>query len=281
MPAIFQQPSAWYDAIERRHSYRTYDGREVQPDKLARLAETCLGCSRPQARTVLVDAGGDEIFRGIVGSYGKVTGAGAWIAIIADTGFPDCMPWTGYVGEGVILEAVTLGLATCWVGGFFRSERVADQIELKQGEKVMAVTPVGYATATLSTTDRLLKRFARSHQRRQLEELTSGLPRAEWPDWVTVALEAARLAPSAVNRQPWRFEVEEGAITVAIESVTDANRIPMRLDCGIAMLHLELGARRAGVSGRWELLELPRVARFIAGAKDAGSRQPEKPPTGE
>ncbi len=28
-------------------------------------------------------------------------------------------------------------------------------------------------------------------------------------------------------------------------------RIPRRLDCGIAMLHLELGAKHAGESVRW------------------------------
>ncbi|MHB1390550.1 MAG: nitroreductase family protein [Thermoleophilia bacterium] len=269
MPAISPPPSAWYDAVARRHSYRTYDGRAVEPDKLARLTQTCLEFSRPQARLALSGTGGADVFRGIAGSYGKVTGAGAWVAVIVDTTLPECMPWAGYVGEGIILEAVTLGLATCWVGGFFRPGRVTEYIELKPGEKVMAITPVGYATASLSATDRALKRLAGSHKRLKLDELATGLPRADWPEWVTVALQAARLAPSAVNRQPWRFEVQADAITIGIESDSDTHRIPMRLDCGIAMLHLELGAGRAGVSGRWEFLQLPRVARFITGENGA------------
>ncbi|HHY93759.1 MAG TPA: nitroreductase, partial [Firmicutes bacterium] len=31
----------------------------------------------------------------------------------------------GYTGEAVVLEATALGLATCWVGGFFRPEVAA------------------------------------------------------------------------------------------------------------------------------------------------------------
>ena len=39
-------------------------------------------------------------------------------------------------------------------------------------------------------------------------------------------------------------------------------KISRRLDCGIAMLHFELGVRAAGLSGSWEFLPPPDVARF-------------------
>jgi len=76
------------------------------------------------------------------------------------------------------------------------------------------------------------------------------------------AVEAARLAPSAVNRQPWRFAIQGDSIVVGADSDKDAGRISKRLDCGIAMLRLELGALAAGVRGRWEFLPHPQVARF-------------------
>ena len=81
------------------------------------------------------------------------------------------------------------------------------------------------------------------------------------------ALEAARLAPSARNRQPWRFRVRDGAITITEDGRPALPGISKRLDCGIALLHLELGARAAGVSGRSELLDPPQVARF---SRDSG-----------
>lgn len=95
-----------------------------------------------------------------------------------------------------------------------------------------------------------------------LDDLTRGLPRSEWPGWMQTALEAARLAPSTMNWQPWRFKVAAGHITLNVDNLDDSYHVAKRLDCGIAMLHLEVGARQAGVEGRWEFLEPPGVARF-------------------
>ena len=125
------------------------------------------------------------------------------------------------------------------------------------------MTPIGIPTEVVSMSDRLTKRFARSHTRKDLVELTTGMPRRQWPEWVTEALEAARLAPSAANRQPWRFHVASDSITLSLDDgKLETYRISKLIDMGIAMLHVETGARHAGVSGIWEYLELPAVARF-------------------
>ena len=63
------------------------------------------------------------------------------------------------------------------------------------------------------------------------------------------------MAPSAVNRQSLRFKVAEDNITVAVDSIKDSFGIAKRLDCGIAMLHLELGAMAGGVSGHLGVFE--------------------------
>jgi len=80
--------------------------------------------------------------------------------------------------------------------------------------------------------------------------------------WQSKAIEAARIAPSTSNRQPWRFVVGEKSITVRVASLRDSDRFPKRLDCGIAMIHIELGAMAAGRKGAWEMLKAPEVARF-------------------
>lgn len=110
--------------------------------------------------------------------------------------------------------------------------------------------------------ERFLKGIARSRTRKDLTGLASGLPQAKWPGWVSTALEAARLAPSAVNRQPWRFYVDDKSITISVDSLENTYGLPKRLDCGIAMLHIELGARYAGADGNWGYLPPPQVARF-------------------
>ena len=77
-----------------------------------------------------------------------------------------------------------------------------------------------------------------------------------------VSLEAARLAPSAVNRQPWGFDVQDDGITVFVRTMGPEFNVSKRLDCGIAMLHLEVAAVDSGCKGEWEFLPSPQVAKF-------------------
>jgi nitroreductase len=253
----------WYQTIARRQSRRLYEARPASPATLEQLDRLCREFKPfPAARAVLVPAPEEEVFRGILGHYGKIKGAPAFIAFLGQAESPYLYERVGYLGEGIILEATRLGLGTCWVGGFFRQEVAARLVGAHPSEKVVAVTPVGYATDRWSAEEKLMTGFGRNHRRKPLAELVTGLDQSCWPNWVKVALEAARLAPSAMNRQPWRFEVGENTITVAVDNLHDTYNIPKRLDCGIAMLHLEVGALAAGVTGIWELLPPPRVARF-------------------
>ena len=125
------------------------------------------------------------------------------------------------------------------------------------------MTPVGRAVDGLTREERIMTGFGRNHRRKPLEEMVSGLERADWPQWIEAALTAARIAPSAINRQPWRFYVEPESITVSVDNPRFSFGVSKRLDCGIAMLHIEVAALDYGVRGRWELLEAPRVARYI------------------
>jgi hypothetical protein len=204
----------------------------------------------------------ESVFKGIVGSYGKVKGAAAFIAFVGDMDDPFVQEKVGYTGEGIILEATALGLSTCWVAGFFRRETVASLLEVSERERVLAITPVGYAQRSESWEEKLMSRFGRSHNRLPLSKLVRGLPGEKWPDWVNASLEAARLAPSAANRQPWGFEVQEDGITVFVRTGGPEFNVSKRLDCGIAMLHLEVAAADRGRRGQWEFLPSPQVGKF-------------------
>jgi len=255
--------SRWFEAMERRRSRRSFEPRAVEAYLLEDLRKVCLQF-RPfsYARAVLVEQSPDEVFKGAIGSYGKVKGAPAFIAFIGNMDSPNVQEQLGYLGEGIILEATTLNLATCWVGGFFRPELAASLAGTNKGEKVLAVTPIGYAWQDWSIEEKIMAGFGRNHLRRPLAEIVGGLEESKWPDWMRMALNAARLAPSAVNRQPWRFQLEPESITVSVDNLKDSFHISKRLDCGIAMMHLEVAIRHFRKEGRWEFLEAPQVARF-------------------
>jgi nitroreductase len=252
----------WYQAIPERRSRRSFDGRNLKPEDLELLHKACRELRPfPEVRAVLVENSPGEVFKGVAGNYGKVTGAPSFIAFIGNMADRHVNEKLGYLGEEIILEAAALGVGTCWVGGYYRPEVAGPAAGLRDGEQVLAVTPIGYAIDKLSWQEKTMTGFGRSHRRKPLSELVSGLDQNAWPVWALAALEAARLAPSAVNRQPWRFLVEDDAITVSVDG-PDNFHIPKRLDCGIAMLHLELGMRAAGFSSSWVFLETPQVARI-------------------
>ena len=256
--------SAWHAAIEKRRSRRHFDPNlPIAPETLEVLDNVCNQFAPfPHARSRLVTESTKGVFKGIIGSYGKVKDAPAFIAFIGNMDDPFVQEKVGYTGEGIILEATALGLNTCWVAGFFRPEIVASLIEVSNKERVLAVTPVGYARKFESWEEKLMTGFGRSHNRLALSKLVRGLPREKWPDWVNICLEAARLAPSAVNRQPWSFDVQGDSITVFVRTRGPEFNVSKRLDCGIAMLHLEVAAVDSGCEGEWEFLPSPQVAKF-------------------
>lgn len=252
----------WYNVIGSRVSRRQYDENPIPPDLMESMRSVCENFRPfPTARTVLIPRMSEYYFSGIIGSYGAVKGAISCIAFIGDSADPDFQTKLGYTGEGVILEATALSLGTCWVGGFFKRNAIAKAITLTPSEKIMAISPVGFVTKKLSREEKLL--YGEVHARKPLMDLVRGFKGPESPPWVKHALEAARLAPSATNRQPWRFTVDatNSSITISEKGMVELN-VSRRLDCGIAMLHLETAALNFGIKGSWEFLESPEVARF-------------------
>jgi nitroreductase len=260
---------AWYDAIAVRRSRRRYSDRKVAAPALEALTAFAERFRlAPGARVALV-AGGGDVFTGMLdrfgGAYGRVEGAPLTAAFI---GPQESDLQIGYVGEAFVLEATRLGLGTCWVAGMFDRKGAAGLVKLHRGEHVFAVTPVGHPVEHKRMVERVMSKAVRSAARRQVEEIapllmrTSGHGHPAWPAWAVTAVEAARLAPSGANKQPWRFSMMHDALVMGHAERTGWTA---PIDFGIAMLHVELGAAREGVHGAWERLEEPLVARFVPG----------------
>ncbi|HWI53164.1 MAG TPA: nitroreductase family protein [Symbiobacteriaceae bacterium] len=245
----------WNQAIARRHSVRTYDGTPLSPDDasaLAGLRPLQLGTAR--IRHVLIQ--GDEalarIMRGLVGGYGKLVGAPALVAFVAQTQDPGHTAGLGYLGQQVVLEAVSRGLSTCWVAGAFRRDAVREYADLAEGEDVLCISPIGRAAETAGLRrfhDASMKWLTPGHgKRKPLAEIVRG---EVTEPWLARALEAARWAPSAVNRQPWLFTVLDGGrVSLTCSGAAESKQA---LDCGIAMANFAIAAQSQGAAGVWKL----------------------------
>ena len=255
---------AWYPAINARRSRRAYDkSKTIGAEVKNMLHEVCSGF-RPYSgvRVEFISEPPDDIFANALVFYGNIKGAPAFLAFVGDTSDPKMQEKMGYTGEAAVLEATSLGLGTCWVALTYNAKAVKSLVKLGENEKLICVSPVGYTSETWSFEEKAFSGFGAYHQRKPLQSMVSGLAESARPDWAKAAVEAARLAPSAMNRQPWDFCVEERCRTVSVKDRGPEFNVARRLDCGIAMLHIELGALSCGVHGKWELLTRPQVARF-------------------
>jgi len=237
---------AWHEAIPVRVSRRRFDGRPVADSEMMRLRELADALSASGVRITVLESGGEDIYTGLVGAYGKVTGAPGAAIFSAPEGW---QLQVGYVGEAVILAATSMGIDTCWLAGSFDRKSAAQRVRMPEGERVWAVTPLGCGIARHDTVERAIIGLVRARTRLAAEEIAPGV--AGWPDWARSAVDAARLAPSGGNRQPWHLSLEGDEL--ALRASPRRKYPTQRLDRGIAMLHAELGALHAGVQGRWQV----------------------------
>lgn len=242
----------WFAAAKVRRSRRTFDPSPASTELLDSLEEVCRGFRpHPSTRVELVRAPEIDVFRGIVASYGRLVGSTSVLVIVTSDETHAGHRRMGYSAEGVILEATALGLDTCWVGGFFDPGKAKRILSLEPGERIAAVSPVGHALPDESGSEKAMRGLAGSHKRMQLDEIAPGS--SAWPGWASAAVEAARIAPSATNRQPWRFAFEGDELVLSRDNAREWPfvRVSKALDCGIASLHAELGAAQEGVLGAW------------------------------
>lgn len=252
----------WTRAIFERRSRRAYDNHPADPAAVAQLtalAETFR--PYPDARVAVLPESPEDMFTGIVGSYGRITGAVSALVFVGSGEATGRDNHVGYVSEALLLEATALGLGTVWVGGGIDREHASGLLALGADERVLGASPLGQPVAEKSVFGRPKREVATLDRRKPLDVIAPAMSDA-WPAWARRAVEHAQWAPSAVNRQPWRFAYEDGGLVVRVAGREFVAHLTRRLDAGIAMLHAELGALTEGVTGTWTDLEGTDIARF-------------------
>ena len=254
-------------AIQQRVSVRSYADRAMGPDLLERLlalSDTAGHLTGVPPRIALVSgvAQTRHILTYMIGSYGLVQNPPHLLVGVLPEESDAARLDLGYVLEQVVLEATRLGIGTCWVTGSYDAQRAGDAVRLAPGEVAAAVCALGYPAEDRwgRFHSRTVRRLASGHRRKPLTEIVfsrrwgepwspedadGSTEPAEVPPLVTV-LEHARLAPSATNRQPWRFIVRPDHVALALVR-------PAPIDAGIVMVHFALASAALGRKGRWKV----------------------------
>jgi nitroreductase len=247
------------EAIRQRTSVRSYDERPVEADRLEHLlalAKNAKPLTDASSRVALV-SGADQtqhIISHVIGSYGLVLTPPHILVGVMPRESDVARIELGYVLEQVVLEATRFGLGTCWITGTYDAKSAGDAVGLVSGEVAAAVIALGYPSERgwRRVHTRTVRRLAGGHKRKPLAEIVFAeqwgnpwSPESADPALVSL-LEHARLAPSAVNRQPWRFIVQANDIALALAQ-------PKPIDAGIVMAHVTLAAAALERKGQWHV----------------------------
>ena len=130
----------------------------------------------------------------------------------------------GYASADLMLFAQTLGLNTWWIGGTFSRKNVEQAVP---GKKVIGIVAVGFG-ATPGV----------AHKSKTASEVSS----FEGPalQWFADGVQAALLAPTALNKQRFRIVGEGDKV-----SISENGGAFSGADIGIVKYHFELGAGAA------------------------------------
>ena len=213
------------EAIKARHSVRQYTGKPIEAEKIQQLQTLIDECNREGGLHIQLVTNEPKAFAQGMAKYGKFSGVSNYIAMVCKKGDDTAL---GYYGERVVLLAQTLGLNTCWVGLTFSKQ--PDSYEVRDDEHLVCLVPVGYGVT----------QGVQHPQKRTIDDVAKGRP---FPEWFVRGVEAALLAPTAVNQQLFRFILHEGNRVEAKKAFSLTGGLGYAsIDLGIAKCHFEIGA---------------------------------------
>lgn len=221
------------EAIQARHSVRKYLDKSIEAEKIEAIQKCIDLCNREGGVHFQLVTNEPKAFRNSIDwtNYGKFENVSNYVAIVASKG-NDGSVTAGYYGEKLVLLIQTLGLNTCWVGGTFK--KVKEAYSVRQDEDLKCVISFGYGATQ-----------GKPHpQKKTFEDVAQA--QNPVPGWFKQGVEAALLAPTAVNQQKFRFILYDGN---RVEAQAKFSLIGYsHLDLGIAKYHFEVGAGRESFS---------------------------------
>ena len=215
------------EAISVRHSVRKYLDKEISSDIIAALRDKIEECNKIGNLNIQLVQNETKAFTGML-SYGSFSGVKNYLVMVGKKS-KDLDERVGYYGELLVLFAQTLGLNTCWVGLSYR--KVPEAYNVGKDEKLVCMIALGYGETQ-----------GVPHKIKSAEDVSNASDIT--PSWFKKGVEAALLAPTAVNQQKFSFEYV--GMSNNRHQVRAKKGISMigytHIDLGIAKCHFEIGA---------------------------------------
>lgn len=210
------------ELMEQRHSVRQYEDRALEEEKRVVLNEMIETINRKEGLHIQIFYDEPKCFDSFMAHYGKFSGVKNYIALVGKKS-ERLEEKLGYYGEKLVLKAQQLGLNTCWVA----MTHGKSSASILKGEKMVCLISLGYGVTQ-----------GVSHSSKSLEAVCNY--RSEMPGWFLDGMNAALLAPTAMNQQKFYFTLQaDGSVTASC-----GFGFYTKLDLGIVKYHFEAVAKK-------------------------------------
>ena len=209
------------EAMKARHSVRQYKNQPIGAETVLAMQAEIDTCNRESGLHIQLVTNEPKAFDGFMAHYGKFSGVTNYIAMIGRKS-SELGEKCGYYGERLVLKAQELGLNTCWVAMTY--SKIKNALIVGQGEKICVVIALGYGETQ-----------GVPHKSKAITEVSK--VEGEMPDWFKNGMEAALLAPTAMNQQKFLFSLDGNQV-----SAKAGIGFYSHIDLGIVKYHFEFGA---------------------------------------
>lgn len=224
------------ETIRERHSVREYDGKPLSRAELDALGAVVEECARESGLDIQLVGDNPEVFN-VIARFGLIRGCRTHVAFVVDDAKVRCVAAdeaVGYWGQKIVLAAQDMGFNTCWCA---LCSRKKSRAVVAPGKKIRLIIAVGHG-----------KTQGFTRKTKSVEALSS-VECAKAPAWFAAAMEAAQLAPTAMNNQNFKITLLSDGKTVRIDAPQSGLNV---IDEGIVRCNFEIAANEAGADWRWE-----------------------------
>ena len=278
--------------MKSRKSTRAYKDDKVNKKEIEELLHYFHNCKRlvPDIELEpILFIEGQEVFDkldGIAGYNGRMIQAPSYMVMTSEVkgGYIEN---TGFVVENMLLKAEELGIDTCWIT-FPDSLTIKEALSITSDNEVTAIFALGYGLEqkkvlhVLDTGDNYSKADMRvvddnTSFRYAVEDLVYNKEWGNPIDYGDLEMRGlgdtftyARLAPSTLNSQPWKFILDDSRLVLTIKDDADICERDELTDAGIVMLYVYLIFAETVYDLKWQLgkpskeYEIPKDYRIVA-----------------
>ena len=239
------------ETIKNRRSVRTFDGTPLRAEDARKILDFAEKVDNPYHIPIawkLLDANEYGLSSPVIVGTDTYIAGKMRRALHAEEAF-------GYTFEKVVLFAERLGIGTTWIAGTMNRDAFEKAMDVSKDEVMPCASPLGYPAKKMSLRESMMRKGIKADSRLDFGEVFFD-GSFEKPLSVEVAgklanaLEAVRLAPSAVNRQPWRVVLcgdKAHFYEKRSRGYDDGMWDIQKIDMGIALCHFELELAECGV----------------------------------